>query len=144
DATRPDSANTGTAWATGNKSFLNAVNSLEDGTDCRWRFNGQTNAANLQYITDNPRVENLWQYLKRRFAYRTGIVSTAAITDATPAVEGAYVGYRQARLEIARQYRENPMLGGRPAFDVILGGGTDPLPAAGRPGGRSQQRQPHA
>ena len=132
DSIVPDSANTGTAWATGNKSFLNAVNSLGDGTDCKWRFNGQQNAATLQYITDNPRVENLWQYLKRRFDYRTGIVTTAAITDATPAVEGAYIGYRQARLEIARQYRENPMLNGQPAFDVILGGGADPFTAAGR------------
>src|SRR5262249_7193241 len=132
DSIVPDSANTGTAWATGNKSFLNAVNSRGDGTDCKWRFNGQQNAANMPFITDNPRVENLWQYLKRRYGYRAGIVSTAAITDATPAVEGAYVGYRQARLEIARQYRENPMLEGRPAFDVILGGGTDPFTAAGR------------
>lgn len=132
DSIVPDSANTGTAWATGNKSFLNAVNSLGDGTDCKWRFTGLTNAATLQYITDNPRVENLWQYLKRRYGYRAGIVTTAAVTDATPAVEGAYVGYRQARLEIARQYRENPMLAGAPAFDVILGGGTDPFTAAGR------------
>lgn len=133
DSIVPDSANTGTAWASGNKSFLNAVNTFTDGTDCRWRFNGQTNAANLPYIMDNPRIENLWQYLKRRYGYRAGIVSTAAITDATPAVEGAYVGFRQARLEIARQYVENPMLAGRPAFDVILGGGTDPFTAAGRP-----------
>ena len=132
DSIVPDSANTGTAWATGNKSFLNAVNSLGDGTDCKWRFNGQQNAATMPFITDNPRVENLWQYLKRRFGYRTGIVSTAAITDATPAVQGAYVGYRQSRLEIARQYRENPMLNGQPAFDVIFGGGTDPFTAAGR------------
>ncbi len=132
DSIIPDSANTGTAWATGNKSFLNAVNVLADGTDCKWRFTGLTNAANLSFITDNPRVENLWQYLKRRYNYRTGIVSTAAITDATPAVEGAYVGFRQARLEIARQYLENPMLGGLPAFDVILGGGADPFTSAGR------------
>lgn len=132
DSVVPDSANTGTAWATGNKSFLNAVNTLGDGTDCQWRFNGQTNAATMQYIQDNPRVENLWQYLKRRFNYRTGIVTTAAVTDATPAVEGAYTGYRQARLEIARQYLENPMLGGKPAFDLILGGGADPFTAQGR------------
>ena len=132
DAIVPDSANTGSAWATGNKTFGGSVNSLADGTDCKWHFNGQTNAANLPFILDNPRVENLWQYLKRRFGYRTGIVSTAAITDATPAVEGAYTAYRQARLEIARQYRENPMLGGRPAFDVILGGGADPFIASGR------------
>jgi len=134
DSIVPDSANTGSAWATGNKTYLNAVNVFTDGTDCRWRFNGQQNAANLQYIQDNPRVENLWQYLKRRFNYQTGIVTTAAVTDATPAVQGAYSGYRQARLEIARQYRENPMLGGKPAFDVILGGGTDPFTAGGRAG----------
>jgi len=132
DSVVPDSANTGTAWATGNKSYLNAVNSLGDGTDCQWRFNGLQNAATLPAIVDNPRIENLWQYLKRRYGYRAGIVSTAAITDATPAVEGSYVGYRQARLEIARQYVENPMLGGRPAFDVILGGGADPFTSAGR------------
>jgi alkaline phosphatase len=133
DSIVPDSANTGSAWATGNKTFLNAVNVFEDGTDCKWRFNGQQNAANEQFMKDNPRVENLWQYLKRKWGYRTGIVSTAAITDATPAVEGAYVAFRQQRLEIARQYRENPMLGGNPAFDVILGGGADPFTAAGRP-----------
>ena len=83
-------------------------------------------------MNDNPRVENLWQYLKRTQGYRTGIVSTAAITDATPAVEGSYAAYRQQRLEIARQYRENPMLNGAPAFDVMLGGGADPFTAAGR------------
>jgi len=132
DSIVPDSANTGTAWATGNKSFLNAVDSLGDGTDCKWRFNGQQNAATVAFMTDNPRVENLWQYLKRRFSYRTGIVTTAAVTDATPAVQGAYIGYRQARYDIARQYRENPMLNGRPAFDLILGGGADPFTAAGR------------
>ncbi|MEI8197958.1 MAG: alkaline phosphatase, partial [Phycisphaerae bacterium] len=137
DSVVPDSANTGTNWATGNKSYLNAVNSLTDGTDCRWRFNGATNAANLAFILDNPRVENLWQYLKRRFNYRTGIVTTAAVTDATLAVEGAYSGFRQTRLEIARQFRENPMLNGAPAFDVILGGGTDPFTAAGRPDRRN-------
>jgi alkaline phosphatase len=132
DSIVPDSANTGSAWATGTKTYLNSVNVLADGTDCRWRFNGQQNAANLQYINDGPRVESLWQYLKRRFSYRAGIVTTAAVTDATPAVHGAYVGFRQARLEIARHYRGNPMLGGRPAFEVILGGGADPFTAAGR------------
>ncbi len=132
DSVVPDSANTGTNWATGNKSYLNAVNSLADGTDCQWRFNGATNASNLGFILDNPRVENLWQYLKRRFKYRTGVVTTADVTDATPAVEGAYSGYRQTRFEIARQYRENPMLGGRPALDVIFGGGKDQFTASAR------------
>ena len=137
DSIVPDSANTGTAWSTGNKSFLNAINVVGDGNDCRWRFTGLQNVTTLPAILDNPRVESLFQYLKRRFQYRTGIVSTAAITDATPAVQGSYVGIRSARLDIARQYVENPMLGGRPAFDVIFGGGTDPFTAAGRPDQRN-------
>lgn len=137
DSIVPDSANTGTAWASGNKSFLNAVNTFADGNDCTWRITGITTAATQPAILDNPRVENLWQYLKRRYNYRTGIVTTAAVTDATPAVQGSYSGFRQTRLEIARQYRENPMLNGRPAFDVILGGGRDPFTAEGRPDRRN-------
>jgi alkaline phosphatase len=145
DSVVPDSANTGSSWATGNKTFLASVNSLADGTDCKWRFNGQTNATTLQYMLDNPRVENLWQYLKRRFGYRTGIVTTADVTDATPAVEGSYTAYRQSRAEIARQYLENPMLNGQPAFDVIFGGGLDQFVAAGRKDGRNlvQEFQDH-
>ena len=137
DSVVPDSANTGSAWATGNKTYLNAVNVFADGTDCAWRFTGLTNAANFAFMTDNPRVENLWQYLKRKYNYRTGIVTTAAVTDATPAVEGSYVGFRAMRLEIARQYIDNPMLNGRPAFDVILGGGRDPFTVEGRPDHRN-------
>jgi alkaline phosphatase len=137
DSIVPDSANTGTAWAAGNKSFLNAVNTFADGTDCRWRFTGATNVTTQPFILDNPRVENLWQYLKRRFNYRTGIVSTADITDATPAVHGSYSGFRQTRFEIARQYVENPMLNGQPAFDVIMGGGLDQFLPNVRPDGRN-------
>ena len=136
DSVVPDSANTGSAWATGNKTFLASVNSLADGTDCKWRFNGQTNTTTLPFMLDNPRVENLWQYLKRRYGYRTGIVTTADVTDATPAVEGSYSAYRQTRAEIARQYLENPMLNNQPAFDVIFGGGLDQFVAAGRKDGR--------
>jgi alkaline phosphatase len=132
DAVVPDSAPTASAWSNGNKTYGGALNIIEDGTDCKWRFNGQQNASTLPFMTDNPRIETLWQYLKRTQGYRAGIVSTAAITDATPAGEGAYVGYRQARLEVAKQYVNNPMLGGAPAFDVILGGGADPFVFAGR------------
>ncbi len=137
DSVVPDSANTGTNWAIGNKTFLAAVNSFSDGTDCKWRFNSQTNAATLPFMLDNPRVENLWQYLKRRFGYRTGIVTTADVTDATPAVEGSYSAYRQTRQEISRQYLENPMLNNQPAFDLILGGGMDQFVPAGRKDGRN-------
>lgn len=137
DSIVPDSANTATAWATGNKSFLNALNVFADGTDCRWRFTGAANAANLGFILDNPRVENLWQYLKRRHGYRTGVVTTADVTDATPAGETGYSGFRQTKYEIARQYLENPMLKGNAAHDVILGGGIDQFRPEGRPDRRN-------
>lgn len=130
DSIVPDSANTGAAWATGNKTFINAVNVFEDGNDCVWR--AATNVANINQLTDNPRVENLWQYLKRLYNYRAGIVTTADVTDATPAVQGSYVAFRQTRNVIAQQYFENPMLNGQPAFDVIMGGGRDQFVSAGR------------
>jgi alkaline phosphatase len=136
DSIVPDSANTGTAWASGNKSFLNAVNTFADGTDCRWRFTGAANAANLPALTDNPRIETLWEYLRRLYGYRTGIVTTADVTDATPAVQGSHTAFRQTKFEVARQYLENPMLGGRPAFDVIMGGGADQFHPAARTDGR--------
>ena len=54
DSVVPDSANTGTAWATGNKSFLNAVNSFADGTDCKWRFNGAAECRQPSLHTGQP------------------------------------------------------------------------------------------
>ena len=54
DSVVPDSANTGTAWATGNKSFLNAVNTLADGTDCAWRLTGVTNTTTLPAMRRSP------------------------------------------------------------------------------------------
>jgi alkaline phosphatase len=123
DRVVPDSANTATAWATGNKTFEGALNVFADGTDCAW--NNGVNTMTLPFALDNPRIETLWEYLKRRYNYRTGIVSTAFITDATAAAEGAHSGSRIPTFEVARQYRENPFLGGQPAFDLILGGGKE-------------------
>ncbi len=135
DRVVPDSANTASAWATGNKIQTNGLGVFPDGTDCRWRLGG-ANAATLEAITDNPKVETLWEYLKRRFNYRTGIVSTADIADATPAGEAAHVAFRQARFEVIRQHWENPFLGNRPAFGVILGGGWDQFLPSVRSDGR--------
>lgn len=67
----PDSAATGSAWATGTKTYDNAISVDIDGTP----------QATL--------VE-----LARANGLRTGNVSTAEIQDATPAVEVAHVGAR--------------------------------------------------
>src|SRR5262245_25318796 len=123
DRVVPDSANTASAWATGNKTFEGALNVFADGTDCKWTSG--VDKTTLPFALDNPRIETLWEYLKRRYNYRTGIVSTAFITDATIAAEGAHSASRVPTFEIARQYLENPLLGGQPVFDVILGGGKE-------------------
>jgi alkaline phosphatase len=115
NAVVPDSANTASAWASGNKTTNGALNVFPDNND--WR---STETAFL----DNPRFETLWSYLKRLHGYRTGIVTTTEVTDATPAAEGAYVGYRTLHKVIARQFVDGTFMPG-PAFDVILGGGKD-------------------
>lgn len=127
----PDSANTAAAWSTGNKTFNGALGVFADGTDCRWRQTG-VSMATMDTVIDNPRVETLWEYLKRKYNYRTGIVSTADVTDATPAGEGSHVAQRGTRNEVSKSFIENPFLGGQPVFDVILGGGTNQFQAAYR------------
>jgi len=109
----PDSANTASAWATGNKTVNGALNAFPDNND--WRG---TPAAQL----DNPRFETLWSYLRRLHGYKTGIVTTAPVSDATPAAEGAYTIWRGQQDDIARQFVDGTFTSG-PVFDVILGGG---------------------
>lgn len=67
----PDSASTGTAWATGSKTYDNAISVNIDGTA-------------LPTLVEIAKANGL----------RTGDVSTAEIQDATPAVEVAHVGQR--------------------------------------------------
>jgi alkaline phosphatase len=119
----PDSAETATHWSTGNKPLTGMLSALPDGTDCRWKRPGGTDL--LAAVRDNPRIESMLEYLRRVHHYRTGDVSTAFITDATPAAQGSHVATRGATFEIARQYLENPMFGGSPAFDLLFGGGKE-------------------
>ncbi|MEP6924648.1 MAG: alkaline phosphatase [Pyrinomonadaceae bacterium] len=118
----PDSANTASAWASGNKTANNYLNVFPDNND--FRFSSSNVQATKQYGLDNPRVETLWQFLKRRYGYKTGIVSTADITDATPAGEGAHSAFRSLGYDIAKQYFEGTITQGN-QFDVIMGGGLE-------------------
>src|SRR5690625_4617191 len=59
----------------------------------------------------------------------TGLVTTAEVTDATPAAFAAHVPARDQHHEIARQYLEET------GVDVILGGGAD-VWSSDTPGGR--------
>ncbi len=116
----PDSANTATAWATGNKTVNGTVGVFTDNTDAKYLGNQATKSNAL----DNPRVETLWEYLKRLYGYKTGIVSTADMTDATPAGEGGHSFDRGLGYDIAKQYVDGTFVAA-PTFDVILGGGKE-------------------
>jgi alkaline phosphatase len=118
----PDSANTGSAWTTGNKTINGAVNVFPDNND--FRYSSANLQATKQFALDNPRVETLWQYLKRRYNYKTGIVTTSDVTDATPAAEGGHTITRSLLNDIARQYVDGSINQGN-QFDVILGGGLE-------------------
>jgi alkaline phosphatase len=122
DRVVPDSANAATAWACGNKTIEGALNVFPDNND--FRFSSSNLQATKQFALDNPRVETFWEYLKRRYGYKTGIVSTADITDATPAAEGSHSITRSLLFDIARQYVDGVFTAGA-AFDVILGGGKE-------------------
>lgn len=118
----PDSANTATAWASGNKTVDGALNVFPDNND--FRYSSTNIQGTKQFVLDNPRVETLWQYLRRRHGYKTGIVTTADVTDATPGGEGAHSLLRGLGFDIAKQYVDGTVTNGV-QFDVILGGGLE-------------------
>ena len=122
DNITPDSANTGTAWSTGNKTINGTLNVFPDNNDFRYiGTNTTTQQATKQFALDNPRIETLWEYLKRLYGYKTGIVTTSEVTDATPAAEGGHTLARALQNDIARQYVDGVFTDG-PTFDVIMGG----------------------
>jgi alkaline phosphatase len=122
DNVTPDSANTGTAWTTGNKTINGTLNVFPDNND--FKFNGAnttTQQATKQFALDNPRIETLWEYLKRLYGYKTGIVTTSEVTDVTPAAEDGHTLARALQNGIARQYVDGVFTSGT-TFGVIMGG----------------------
>ena len=112
DSIATDSANSASAYATGHKSAVNAMGVYPDSTPDS---------------LDDPRVENIVELVKRSRNMATGIVSTAFITDATPAAMVAHTRRRSDRAAIAEQYLEA-------GLDVILGGGSSDFLPQGVPG----------
>ncbi|MQA79857.1 MAG: alkaline phosphatase [Streptosporangiales bacterium] len=100
-----DSAAAATAFATGHKTYNGAI-----GVDA-----------------DGNRVETVLEMAKKA-GKATGLVTTAQVTDASPAAFAAHVPDRGDQSEIARQYLDES----RP--DVILGGGEDWWYPKGEPG----------
>jgi alkaline phosphatase len=100
-----DSAAGATAFATGVRTYNGAVSVDVDG---------------------NP-VKTLLEHAKD-LRKATGLVTTAQVTDATPAAFGSHVPDRADQSEIARQFIEETQP------DVILGGGEDWWYPTGDPG----------
>lgn len=104
DSIVTDSANSASAYATGHKSIVNAMGVYENCT---------------KDPLDDPKVENIIELAKRTRGMATGIVSTANITDATPA---AMLTHTRRRSE--QNYIATDMLNDKHRPDVIMGGGS--------------------
>ena len=95
-----DSAAGGTAFATGHKTY-----------------NGSISVDN-----DKKPLKSVLEYAKEQ-GKSTGLVTTAEVTDATPAVYAAHVDDRDKKDEIAQQFY-NDKINGQHKVDVLLGGGS--------------------
>ena len=116
DSIVTDSANSASAYATGHKSVVNAMGIYENCT---------------KDPLDDPKVENIIELAKRTRGMATGIVSTANITDATPA---AMLAHTRRRAE--QNYIAADMLTEKHRPDVILGGGSRHFLPKGVPGSK--------
>ncbi|THV07362.1 alkaline phosphatase [Dendrothele bispora CBS 962.96] len=124
-----DSANSATALYTGKKSSVNALNVYAD------------SSANS---FDDPKVESIAELFRRRTGGPVGMVSTAFITDATPAALCAHTRDRDQLAPIVFEYLNgaeglNSSLSWPTSCegpDVIFGGGAEQFIAGpGSPNG---------
>ena len=106
DSLVTDSANSASAYATGQKGVVNEMGSYEDNTPAN--------------SFDDPRVENIMEIVKRTRGMATGLVVTSEIEDATPAAQFAHTRRRAEKQYIADQLLDDPLH--QP--DVIFGGGS--------------------
>lgn len=90
DSIIPDSANTAAAYTSGAKTINGAMNAFPDNTP--------------DNPLDNPRIETFPQYMKRKYSWGMGMVTTAFVTDATPGSVASNVIKRGETDAIAQQY----------------------------------------
>jgi len=75
---------------------------------------------NTAAADDNPRIENITEWLTRNLGSVAGIVTDATVTDATPAAMLAHSQHRSDGTLIASQYFD---LADRTNLKVLMGGG---------------------
>lgn len=104
-----DSAPGAHCYSTGNKADNNEEGVFPDDTKSAF---------------DNPRIENMGEYMFRKYGKVAGIVTTADIFDATPAAFGAHTSNRGAGTGIIDQYLlEAAKPDGSGRLRVLMGGG---------------------
>jgi alkaline phosphatase len=118
DALVTDSSPGAGAWATGNKSENNWHGVYPDNNNAvsvALTTTLDRNPAMVPPFLDNPRVENIAEFLQRTQRMSTGVVSTVAVTDSTPGSFSSHT-HRYAQTAIAEQMVSS-------GHSVILGGG---------------------
>ena len=118
DALVTDSSPGASAWATGNKSLNNWHGVFPDNNGpISPGLNSLDRNRNLAppYL-DNPRVENIAEFLQRTRRMSTGVVSTVSVTDSTPGSFSSH-SIRYVQTAIAEQMLDS-------GHSVILGGGS--------------------
>ncbi len=121
DSIATDSANSASAYATGHKAEVNAMGVYPDNTP--------------DDDLDNPRVENIVEMVKRARGMAVGLVTTADVTDATPAAFFAHTRRRARYRAIAAQALEPDRF-----IDVYMGGGYDKFLPASDPGSHPETK----
>ena len=116
DSLVTDSANSASAYNTGHKSVVNAMGVYANRTPDP---------------LDDPKVENINEFMQRTRGMSVGMVTTAAVTDATPAAVSAHTRRRAEEPFIATDFLTEMH---RP--DVILGGGARSFLPLSTPGSK--------
>lgn len=114
DSIITDSANSASAYATGHKSSVNALGVYADRTPDPF---------------DDPKVETITEYVKRKYKKAVGIVTDAEVQDATPAAMVAHTRRRATKAEITKMLFDSQV-------DVLLGGGSAYFLPMSQPGSK--------
>jgi alkaline phosphatase len=124
NATITDSAPGMSSYATGHKANNNHVGVYPDNTADHF---------------DNPRVEYIGELLKRTRGrgFNVGLVTTAAVIDATPAGNAVHTSFRDAYYDIASHFYDERATNG---VTVLMGGGSTYFSPASRGGTRKDDR----
>ncbi|HEX9423480.1 MAG TPA: alkaline phosphatase [Pyrinomonadaceae bacterium] len=124
-----DSAPGASCYATGNKAANQEEGVFPDNTDSDELKS--SDPENDRFL-DNPRVENISEYLHRTRGIEVGLVTTADVTDATPAAFAVHTSNRNSSTRIADDYFDRRNETG---LSVLMGGGRQwflPKNAGGR------------